>query len=101
MKCKGYISHIGEPRSWTNQQGEKMFSYPLELRIPYLNSQGEERYGELMGEHIASNPDYIQKLEAEMKKNSKMEFTCSFSIKDWKDKRIGNMRVTNIQMLME
>lgn len=101
MKCKGYISKIGEPRTWTNQQGEKMYSYPLELKIPYLNSQGEERHDELMGEHIAANPEYIKKLEDEMKKQSRMEFTCSFSIRTWNEKRIGNMRVTNIQMLME
>ena len=100
MRLKGYLSHIGEPRTWTNQQGEKMYSYPVELKIPYLNSNGEERFDELMGEHIAANPEYIKKLETEMEKQTGMEFTCSFSIKDWKDKRIGNMRVTNIQLLM-
>lgn len=101
MKLKGYLTRISEPRTWTTQQGETRYSYPVEISVPYLTSQGEERHDELMGEHVAGNPEYVNKLAEAMQQHAKMEFTCGFSIREWNGKRIGNMKISNIQMLME
>lgn len=100
MNVQGYISKIGQPREWKTQQGEKRQSYPLEIKVPYLNSKGEEKNDELIGEHVAANPEYIQKLQEQMEKGTRMEFQLGFHIREWEGKRFQNIKIYNIQILL-
>ena len=100
MNVQGYISKIGEPRKWKTQQGEERQSYPLEIKVPYLNSRGEEKTDELIGEHVAANPEYIQKLQEQMEKGTRMEFQLGFHIREWEGKRFQNIKIYNIQILL-
>lgn len=100
MNVQGYISKIGVPRTWKTQQGEDRQSYPIEIKVPFINSKGEEKSDELIGEHVAANPDYIKRLQEQMEKGTRMEFQLGFHIREWEGKRFQNIKIYNIQILL-
>ena len=100
MIIKGFIAAVGQPREWSNNNGEKMQSTELTLAIPFVTRNGEERNDMLMGEMSFGNPDFLKVLQSTCDAHEKCEFQVGFYLSDWNGKKIQNIRVHNLTKLM-
>lgn len=100
MNLQGYIREIGTPREWKTQDGETRYSYSITISIPYVGSDGKERCDDIIAEHTAANPDYIQKLEVEKGKHTRMDFRVGFSLREYQGKQYQNTRLYDIQIML-
>lgn len=100
MNLQGFIKKIGEPRTWNTKENETRYSYPITISLPYVGADGKEREDELIAEHTAGNPEYIDKLKESMEKRQRMEFRLSFNIRQWEGKEFNNIKLYNVQILL-
>lgn len=96
MIKQGFIKAIGEPREWSTKEGEARFTYPVTVGIPYARQDGSMGEDELVCDHVAANPDYINQIKALMENSSECDLTISFSVREWNGKFFNNVRLNTI-----
>ncbi len=100
MIIKGFIKQVLESREWTNKDGEKRQSVKLILSIPYVSKDGQEHEDELMGEMNYGNEKFLEGLQKACDAHEKCEFQVGFSLSDWNGKKIQNIRVYNLTIMI-
>lgn len=100
MNVQGFIKEIGEPREWNSKEGQKMYSYPIIMSLPYIDKNGAERSDEIIGEMNAGNPDYIQKLEGLRAKCAKATFTLGLAVREYNGRKFQNIKIWDIQIML-
>ncbi|MBO4672898.1 MAG: hypothetical protein J5616_00905 [Bacteroidaceae bacterium] len=92
----GFIKEIGEPRKWNTKEGEQRFTYPVTVGIPYVRQDGKQGEDELVCDHSAGNPEYIEKLNDLMTRGVECDLTISFGVRDYNGKKYNNVKLINI-----
>lgn len=100
MNLQGFIKSIGEPRTFQTNRGEDRYSYPITISVPYVNARGEEKADEVISDHIAANPEYIDKLRQAQAEGKRMEFSLYFSVREWQGKKFQNCVLNNVTVLL-
>lgn len=100
MNLKGYLKEIGVPRLWKNRDEEEMQTWPLVLSVPFVDANGVEREDEIVADHTAINPEYIQRLQQAIERKERMEFQVSFATREYNGKRYQNIKLWNVQILI-
>lgn len=98
MNVQGFIKEIGVPREWDSREGQKMYSYPIVVSLPYIDKNGTERSDEIIGELNAGNPDYIQKLKDLWMKNAKGTFSLGLAVREYNGRKFQNIKIWDIQI---
>jgi hypothetical protein len=100
MFLKGFIKEVGQPRDWTDKNGEKRQSVKLTLDIPYMSKDGQEHFDELLGEMTLPNAEFAESLKKTCEAHERCELHVGFNLSDWNGKKIQNIRVFNATKLM-
>ena len=100
MFLKGFIKEVGQPRDWTDKNGERRQSVKLTLDIPYMSKDGQEHFDELLGEMTLPNAEFAESLKKTCEAHEKCELQVGFNLSDWNGKKIQNIRVFNATKLM-
>lgn len=100
MITKGFIVAVGQPREWSNNNGEKMQSVELTIAIPFVTRNGEERNDMLIGEMSYQNADFLNVLRSTSEAHEKCELQIGFYLADWNGKKIQNIKIHNMTKLM-
>ena len=96
MIKRGYIKEVGQARDWTDKNGVKKQCVKLLMRIPCGPREGKEYSDEIVGEISFGNPEFLNSLKRICEAKEVCEFQLRFSLKDWKEKKIQNIRVFNL-----
>jgi len=100
MILRGFIKEVGQSREWATREGEKKQSVRLTLQVPYVTRDGQERYDELLGEMSYDNPQFLDGLRQAQQAHERCEMQVGFSLSEWQDRQIQNIRVYNITKLL-
>ncbi len=100
MIIKGFITEVGQSREWTTREGETKQSVQLTLQVPYVTRDGQERNDELQGEISYGNPQFLDSLRLAQQAHERCEMQVGFSLSEWKDRKIQNIRVYNVTKLL-
>jgi len=100
MNVQGFIKSIGVPREWDTREGRKMYSYPVEISIPYVAKDGTERSDEIIAELNAANPDYMEKIESLRKDQRRASFSLGFSVNEYQGKKYQRAKIWDVQILL-
>ena len=92
----GTIKAIGEPHKWNTKEGEERFTYPVTVGIPYVRQDGKQSEDELVCDHSASNPEYIEKLYDLMQRGVECDLTISFGVREYNGRKFNNVKLLNI-----
>ena len=95
MIVKGFITEVGQTRSWTDKDGGEHLNVKLTLSSPYTNKQGEEHEDVLMCEMNIPNEDYLKVLQNACASHERYEFQLGFYLSDWNGKKIQNIKLYN------
>ena len=96
MLVRGILSEVGQPRDWTDKNGVKKQCVTLLMRIPCGAREGNEFFDEIMGEISFGNPEFLNSLKRICEAKEVCEFQLRFSLVDWNEKKIQNIRVFNL-----
>ncbi len=96
MTKQGTIKRIGEPREFTTKEGERRFSYPVTVGIPYVRQDGKTGEDELVCDHMTGNPDYVKQLEDLAQRGVECDLTISFVVREYNGRLFNNVRLLNI-----
>ena len=96
MIIQGFIKAIGEPRAWSTKEGEERFTYPVTVAIPYVRMDGKTGEDELVCDHVAANPNYINQIKTLMENNAECDFTISFAVREYNGRLFNNIRLNTI-----
>lgn len=100
MNLQGFIKEIGSPRTWKNRNGEERQTYPVVIRIPYVNAKGDEYFDEIVADHTAANPEYIEKLKQSVLEGKKMNFRVGFSVRVYEGRKYQSTNLYDITILL-
>ena len=80
MIKQGFIKEIGEPRTFTDKDGNARHAYPVVCDFPYTTQNGRDATDELVADLYADNPEYIEQVRGIITQNRKCELTLYFSV---------------------
>ena len=100
MFLKGFIKEVGQPRDWTDKNGDKRQSVKLTLGIPYMSKDGQEHFDELLGEMTLPNAEFAESLKKTCEAHERCELHVGFNLSDWNGKKIQNIRVFNLTRMI-
>lgn len=101
MIREGYIKQIGTFRSFKTQDGKDLFSYNLEIAIPYARQDGTNGEDTLIVEYLVGNQDYMHGIEEILQRQTRCEFTLTFFIMQTKDgRRFNTIKCRTIKQLI-
>lgn len=100
MNLQGFIKEIGSPRTWKNRNGEDRMTYPVVIKIPYVNAKGDEYFDEIVADHTAANPEYVEKLKLAMQEGKRMNFRLGFSVRVYEGRKFQNSQLYDITIML-
>lgn len=100
MNVQGFIKEIGVPRQWTTRENSTMYSYPLVIKIPFIDKQGTERSDEILAEMNAANPDYVEKISKLCLDKSRVTISLGLSVSEYQGKKYQRIKVYDIQIML-
>ena len=100
MNLQGFIKEIGSPRTWKNKNGEDRTTYPVVIKIPYVNARGDEYFDEIVADHTAANPEYVEKLKLDMQEGKRMNFRLGFSVRVYEGRKFQNSQLYDITIML-
>lgn len=101
MIREGFITQVGTFRQFKTQDNKDLFSYNLEISIPYARQDGSQGEDTLIVEYLVGNQDYVKGVIEIMQKKTRCEFTLIFSIRDTRDgRRFNTIKCRDIKQLI-
>ena len=101
MIKQGFIKEIGEPRTFTDKDGNARHAYPVVCDFPYTTQNGKDATDELVADLYADNPEYIEQVRGIITQNRKCELTLYFSVSlDGKGRKWQRIKLSNITQLL-
>ena len=100
MIVKGFITEVGQKRSWNDKDGVEHLNVILFLALPYVKKNGEEQKDELSCEMTLPNEGFLETLRSTCQNHEKCEFQLKFNLSDWNGKKIQNIKLNNLTKIM-
>lgn len=101
MIREGFINQIGTYRTFTTQDNKELFSYNLEISIPYTRQDGSNGEDTLIVEFLVGNQGFMEGIEEIMQRKTRCEFTLLFKIMTSKDgRRFNTIKCRDIKQII-
>lgn len=101
MIREGFINQIGTFRSFKTQDGKELYSYNLEISIPYARQDGSNGEDTLIVEFLVGNQGFMEGIEEIVQRKTRCEFTLTFKIMETKDgRRFNTIKCRDIKQLI-
>ena len=101
MIREGFINQIGTFRTFKTQDNKELFSYNLEISIPYARQDGSNGEDTLIVEYLVGTQDHMKGIEEIMQRRTRCEFTLTFKIMNSKDnRRFNTIKCRDIKQLI-
>lgn len=75
-------------------------TYPVVIKIPYVNAKGDEYFDEIVADHTAANPEYVEKLKLAMQEGKRMNFRLGFSVRVYEGRKFQNSQLYDITIML-